>query len=153
MKPDHKYPIGARHASELAKLTTGMLVGILALMTFLLSVGLTHPKVLMEVFIYASFICIGLSLIVYEIGSLLGAKVMQLAAETAPKEAEAAKRLKAKQDQTTKSLKTVHLIQRLLFILTVIAVVGFGISAIALFFPAAQASSPAASAAAGSATP
>jgi len=83
---------------------------------------------------------------------MLGAKAMRLAAQTAPKGTDEAKKFKASQTSTTKWHGVMRVIQRVLFVLTVITVVGFGMSAIQLFFPAAAAatqSAPASSSATG----
>ena len=136
MSPEHKYPIGSHHSSELAKLTTALLIGLLALMSFLLSVGLQRPKPMINVFIYSSFVCLGLGLLAYELASILGARSRQLADQTAPKGDEA-KTFKSRQAKVVKWARGMRVVQRVLFILSIIAVVGFGISATQLFYPAA----------------
>lgn len=144
MSPEHKYPIGSHHSSELAKLSTALLIGLLALMSFLLSVGLQRPKPMINVFIYSSFVCLGLGLLAYELASILGVRSRRLADQTAPKGGDEATTFKRRQAKAAKWDSGMRVVQRVLFILSIIAVVGFGISATQLFYPAAA---PAASSA------
>jgi vacuolar-type H+-ATPase subunit I/STV1 len=130
---------GSKHSQEIAKLTTGLLIGILALMTFLLSVGLQHPKTDIEIFMYGSLGTLGLGLLAYEIGSMLKMRAKMLGAKAAPKDKEAAAALKTKQESAQKTVMVAYVIQRVIFILSIIAVVGFGVVATELFFPAAVA--------------
>ena len=138
---DHPYHV-SRHASERARLTTIFLVGVLALQTFLLSVGLSHPKKTIEFFIYASYIVLGLGLLVYEFGNIAADRAKTLAAADVPKDEAKKKALAAKQAGAIKTAGALRRVQQGIFILSIIAVVGFGISTISLFFPATSSATP-----------
>ncbi len=114
-----------RYYSELARLSTWLFIGVLALMTFLLTVGLQHPQKPFSEFVYASLIVLPLGLLFYVLGQMI----------------------QMRQDGVSKKssmdawLKAVRMLQQLLFILSLVAVTGFGIVAAHIFFAPPAASS------------
>lgn len=116
------------HYSDMAKMSAGLLVGVLALMTFLLSVGLQHPKPMIRSFLYASFIALGLTLLVYQLGCLLEARAAAKAHGAA-----------AEVTSSRRSLAMVRVLQQFVFAVAIIATVGFAIAASQLFFVTPQA--------------
>ena len=113
--------------ADMAKITAGMLVGVLALMTFLLSVGLQHPKPLIRNFLYVSYATLGLSLLLYQVGVLFESRVSKKHAATDGKVAE-----------SRRQLGVVRVLQQLVFAAAVISTIGFAIAASQLFFVTAQ---------------
>ena len=122
---------GARHYSQLASITTGLFVGVLALMTFLLTAGLQHPQPLFSWFIYISLIALPLNLIVFTIGHSIQQQAM-----SAPESKE-----KDKGTSNWTGLRIVRLIQQIIFVLSIIAVTGLALVAAHIFFTPAPAAS------------
>src|SRR5476651_1894151 len=71
--------LNSRLYTELARFTTGLFVGALALMTFLLSVGLQHPKTTIEVSIYVTFVTLALALLAYVLSSVAESQYLTIA--------------------------------------------------------------------------
>ena len=114
----------SHHYTDMAKITAGLFVGVLALMVFLLSVGLQHPKPMIRGFLYTAFVSLGLSLLAYQIGVMVESRATAKGADASG----------------AKSLAAVRMIQQLIFAVAVISTVGFAIVASQLFFvPAAAA--------------
>ena len=118
--PAHTY-------TDLAKISAGLLIGVLALMVFLLSVGLQHPKPMIRSFLYISFVALGLNLLLYQLGTLIEGK---LGAKGTGPEAAASSR---------QTLGVVRVLQQLIFAVAIIGTVGFALSASQLFFVTPQA--------------
>jgi hypothetical protein len=131
--------LNSRLYTELARFTTGLFVGVLALMTFLLSVGLQHPKMDIEVSIYAAIITVALSLLSYVIGAVYDARYVARAAGLADLKKEDLAKATAETDKAHKALRMWRMVQLTLFILSVIAVAAFALTSVQLFFPAAAA--------------
>jgi multisubunit Na+/H+ antiporter MnhC subunit len=112
----------SHHYSDMAKITAGLLVGVLALMTFLLSVGLQHPKPMIRNFLYVSFVALGVSLIFYQIGTFFEARAMA----------------KGSKPSTRRQLGVVRVLQHVVFATAIVATIGFALSASQLFFVTAQ---------------
>lgn len=125
----------ARIYSELARITTGLLVGVLALMTFLLSVGLQHPKTTIEVSVYASFVTLGLGLLAYVWVALAESRHLSKSAVLVDLKKEELDKAHAEADKALKNLQLARQVQVVLFVLSVIAIVAFAIFSIQLFFP------------------
>ena len=131
---------GQQYYSELARTSSFLLVGTIALMTFLLSVGLQHPKVDLSIFLYSTLVILGLNLVAYVLGHLMHERVMMKAmAIESTKDKNELEVLTTAKKQAHKQLKVMRVVQQVLFILGVIAVVGFAIIASQLFFAAATA--------------
>ncbi len=105
-----KTPTTSGYFLELARLSTGMLVGVMALMTFLLTVGLQHPQKPFEPVFYATVTLLGLSLVLYAANNALQTKI------------------------PVKVLRILRLLQQVIFILSVIAVVALMIVSSRIFF-------------------
>jgi len=128
-----KYHAKHRYYSELARLTTGLFVGVLALMALLLTVGLSHPDKAFKYFVYTSLILLPACLLAYAIGQailqMMWSKKSETKADAKPDTKSAGK---------WRALKITRAIQQILFILAVISVAGLAL-ATAHFFFAAQA--------------
>jgi|GEM_PF-6161733 len=121
--PHTHHDAGAHHYSEIARITTGLFVGVLALMTFLLTAGLQHPQPLFSWFIYISLIALPLNLIVFTLAHSLQQKALTGADP------------KAKADAGSWSgLRATRLIQQIIFVLSIIAVTGLALVAAHIFF-------------------
>lgn len=121
----HKFS-SSRHYSEIARITAGLFIGVLALMTFLLTAGLQHPQNLFSFFVYASLVALPLGLVAFTIGHSV--QQMSKPAEINPK---------AKGDtqpSTWTALKITRLIQQLLFVISIIAVTGLALVSAHIFF-------------------
>ena len=105
-----------RYFSELARLNTWLFLGVMALMTFLLTVGLQHPQKPFSAFIYSCLIILPLGLLVYVIGQ--GMQMMK---------------------KQSNWLGAVRALQVLLFVLGLVAVAGFGLVSAHIFFAPAPA--------------
>ena len=123
--------------ADMAKIAAGLLVGVLALMVFLLSVGLQHPKPLLRSFLYASLIALGLNLLFYQLGVMLEAR--HAAKAHAVKDAVDEAAAKTVAGSARRTLGAVRIVQQLLFALAIVATVGFAIEASQLFFVTAAA--------------
>ena len=121
MKSKHKY------YSELARITTGLFVGILALMAFLLTVGLSHPDTTFEFFVYASVVLLPLSLLMYVISQSMFQMALAKKFDTPNKKSED---LSGK----FKAVKLFHVLQQLLFVLGLVAVTGLAMATAHFFF-------------------
>lgn len=126
----------AHNYADMAKISAGLLVGVLALMVFLLSVGLQHPKPMIRSFLYLSFAALGLNLIFYQIGCLVEAKAA--AKQAAVKDAVDADAAKAEAAKSRRSLGAVRVIQQIIFTLAIVGTVGFALAASQLFFVSVQ---------------
>src|SRR5579872_3559408 len=143
-KSGHKFA-HLHYYSELTRISAWLFIGVLALMTFLLSVGLQHPKVDLTVSLYSSIIVLALSLIMSVVshgchGLLIGAKIkLDVATDK-----DAQKRLQAKVTRASRALRISQLSQQVLFVLSVIAVASLAVTAVQLFTAAASTTSAAA---------
>jgi hypothetical protein len=117
--PHTHHDAGAHHYSEIARTTTGLFVGVLALMTFLLTAGLQHPQPLFSWFIYIALIALPLNLIIFTIAH----SVQQSIATPDPK---------ASGGWT--GLRIIRLIQQIIFALSIIAVTGLALVSAHIFF-------------------
>lgn len=100
-------PMVVHYYTELARISAGLFVGVLATMTFLLTVGYSRPHDVFAWSLYASIGILGLSLVSYVFGHM---------------------------SRGGKGLHMIHLIQQVLFVLGVIAVVVMALSAANFFF-------------------
>jgi hypothetical protein len=128
---------GAHHYSDMAKMSAGLLIGVLALMVFLLSVGLQHPKPLLRSFLYVALASLGLSLLFYQLGVLVEGSF--LAKGHAAHKALDHKDSSEKVAKSRRTLGATRVVQQLIFAIAIIATVGFAIEASQLFFVTAAA--------------
>jgi hypothetical protein len=109
-KESNKNLVSTGYFLDLARMSTGLLVGVLALMTFLLTVGLQKPVKPFEPVFYATVTLLGLNLVLYAVSNGLQTKV------------------------PAKTLRVIRLLQQLVFVLGVIAVVTLMIVSSRIFF-------------------
>jgi hypothetical protein len=132
--------------TELARIIGTMFIGLLALMTFLLTVGYSRPHAMFAWSLYASIITFGLSLLAY-----MGGRFFRVQADTRRWELKAvtddAKKTKAltrKFETAQKELKVAHVIQQLLFVAAVIAITCLALATAHFFFALAASAAQAA---------
>lgn len=111
----------ARYYLELARMTTGLLIGVMALMTFLLTVGLQHPQKPFAAIFYTTVGLLVANLLVFVGGQ--SANQMALTATT---------------DAKAKSGKVwagrMQMLQQLLFVASILAVLALIIVSAHIFF-------------------
>ncbi|MBW4061148.1 hypothetical protein HJC99_01060 [Candidatus Saccharibacteria bacterium] len=115
----------SHHYSDMAKISAGLFIGVLALMVFLLSVGLQHPKPLIRDFLYIALVALGLNLLFYQLGQIMEAAAI------------AKSKTSADGAKARHTLGGVRIVQQLIFAVAIVATVGFAIAASQLFFVAA----------------
>lgn len=146
-----QHQLANRYQLELARISAWLFLGVLALMTFLLTVGLQHPQPMFSYFCYASLIILPLNLLIFAITNML-----PMPAETTMKADDKKVEDKVEDDdekpaKKTKSskqvagslawIKALRLTQQLLFILSLVAVTGLSLVSAHIFFaPPAAAS-------------
>jgi hypothetical protein len=128
--------------SELIRIVTGMYVGVLALMTFLLTVGFQRPHDNFKYALYTTITVLTLNLLAYLAGHMFFLKHM-----TTPKDAIAEDKKDKDKDNQSDSAKSVsaweksrrqlrvmRLIQQVLFVLAVLSVAWLAIATAQFFF-------------------
>jgi uncharacterized membrane protein len=122
----------AQYYTELNRIISMLFVGVLALMTFLLTVGVQRPHASFKWALYSTIVVLSLNLLAYVAGHISHTEL--LAKAEADKGLEAARR----------RLKVVRMVQQALFILAVISIAWFAMSAANFFFsiPAQPAGAP-----------
>lgn len=130
------WPLNHQFYAELIRINSWLFVGLLALMTFLLSVGLQRPKVNFSSFLYASIIASGLNFILYLVGqmALESYHTRALAAEAPSLKGDDVKAAVAKRDRAFMTLRVARVVQQVVFVAAVVAVAGLAIVAARLFF-------------------
>ena len=145
MRANHQ---DSKFYGELAKVTALLFVGTLALMTYLLSVGLQHPKVALSRALYASFGALAAGLVMFAVGHVFRneADLKLMTVEHPSAKGEELTKLWEAAFTATARLRIVRLIQVLVFVIAVIAVAYFAFTASKLFFDiaATQSAAPAA---------
>jgi hypothetical protein len=131
-----------RYYSDLSRLSTGMFASVIVAITFLLLAGLRTPHVLLLVFMYSALGAFALTILTYVVMQMLRAKLMmkKMACEKAKEEgADNLERLEGEKAQAKKWVKVSGMVLQVLFVLGLIAIVGFSIEVSMLFFvPTAQ---------------
>ena len=122
-----------RYYLELARMTTGLLIGVMALMTFLLTVGLQHPQKPFAAIFYTCVSLLVVSLLVFVMAQ--SASQMALTAET-----------DAKVKSAQVWAKRMRMLQQALFILSILAVLALILISAHIFFAPPAASTGAAAA-------
>ena len=120
--------MAGRYYLELARMTTGLLIGVMALMTFLLTVGLQHPQKPFAAIFYTCVSLLVVSLLVFVMSQSAGQMALTATSEAKAKSAEVwAGRMR--------------MLQQILFVLSVLAVLALIIVSAHIFFapPAAPA--------------
>jgi len=125
-------PIKSKHRyySELARLTTGLFIGVIALMTFLLTVGFSHPDKPFEYALYSSIVILPLGLLAYVIGQALHQMLWMKSIDATIKKKD------SKIEGKLKALRVTRAIQQILFVLALVAVTGLALSTAHFFFAA-----------------
>jgi hypothetical protein len=153
MGPGHQYFV------ELTRIVTFLFVGVLALMTFLLTVGFQRPHADFSYAMYTAIIVLSLNLVAYAVGHMFFMNVM---ANRPTVEAEVAVDDKVKDDKddsdvvkssstSSKSkfeaakarLRVMRVIQQVLFLAAVLAVAWLALATAHFFFTIPAASSAA----------
>ena len=123
-KPERHVHMGGDHFySEIARIVSTLFVGVLALMTFMLTVGVQRPKGLFAPSLYAAIVTLSLNLLAFVFGQLFVDMAKQ--AKYGP-----AKKLVA----ARKRLRMMRFLQMLLFILAVLSVAFLAYAASQFFF-------------------
>lgn len=112
--------------NELNRVISVLFVGVLALMTFLLTVGLQRPHGMFKNALYTAVVLLPLNLLAYVFGHLFAAQAEE--AKFAA-DGDAAKVVSAR-----KRLRVIRFIQQVLFMLAVLAVAWVAFSAAQFFF-------------------
>ena len=123
-----------KHYTELARITAWLLVGLIALMTFLLAAGLQHPQKWFSLFIYTSIVTLPLGLIAFTVGHSLQQRVSDQSGVDDNKSDLIAK--------SRKQLRLFRYFQQLLFILGVLSITGLALVSAHIFFTPAPAPAP-----------
>lgn len=149
MPEKHDHPAGPKHGqshlgelyySELNRVIAILFAGILALMTFLLTVGVQRPHQGFSWALYSAIIVLSLNLIAFMAGHMFHGEYVAAAvaadggAEVKDDDEDGKKALDAKRVAALKRLKMVRLVQQALFIVGVACVAWFAISAAHFFF-------------------
>jgi len=102
-------------------MTTGLLIGVMALMTFLLTVGLQHPQKPFAAIFYTCVSLLVVSLLVFVMSQSAGQMALTATDEAKAKNAEVwAKRMR--------------MLQQILFVLSILAVLALIIVSAHIFF-------------------
>lgn len=115
---------GSKYYSDLAKITAGLLIAILALMTFLMLAGLQRPAANFELQLYLSIVTLGLSLSLYVLGNILNEQMLTTTETTD----------KSRRENAFMKLRAARFIQQLVFVLSVVFVVWFAVMVARIFF-------------------
>jgi len=135
-----------QYYTELIRIATGLFVGLLALMTFLLTVGFPRPHAFFAWALYASIITLGLNLIAYVLGNFFHAQCRSrhLAIKTAQDEGKDLVALKGDWERDRNRLKVTRLAQQILFVVAVVAITCLALATANFFFAIPPTTSPAA---------
>lgn len=140
-----------RYHTEVARFSTWLSSSIIITIAFLLLGGLHTPKPLLLVFMYTALSSLALSMVAYLAAHMCNAQLVaaKLSYEVAQLDAKAKKatpKLEKAIQSWRSGLKAAQWAQQILFIIGLIAVVGFAIEVSLLFFtvPAAPAPAPSA---------
>jgi len=127
-------PLTGHYYSNIASISALLLVALLAMTTFLLTAGLQHPRLFFTIVFYLALGSLGLNLILYAVGMLLNGDQPGAAKPQLP---------------------MLRYFQQGVFILSIVALIGFAVATSMLFFgpisSGSSSSTPAAAAAAESA--
>src|SRR6185312_7881152 len=121
-KPFH-HMVEGHYYNELIRIVTILFVGVLALMTFLLTVGLQRPHGMFKEALYTAVVILPLNLLAYVFGHLFAEQTKEAVAVSDAKATAARKRL-----------RVMRFVQQLLFLLAVLAVAWLAFAAAQFFF-------------------
>ncbi len=127
--------LSASYYSELVRLSTWLLAGVLALMTFLLTVGYQKPHHDFSYALYASIVTLGLNLLFYVVGNLAHDNYLSRVAKAAAnKDKDKDKAVEASKNNAAVLLKVTRVLQQLVFVIAVVAVAALAIYTANFFF-------------------
>ena len=133
--------LNAKYYSELVRLSTWLLTGVLALMTFLLTVGYQKPHHGFSYSLYAAIIALALNLFFYVVGTLAHDNYLSTSAKAdANKDKDKAEAVLARKKSAGTLLKLTRGLQQLLFVVSIVAVAALAIYTANFFFAIATAS-------------
>lgn len=124
-----------RYYLELARMSTFLLVGVMALMTFLLTVGLQHPQKPFAPIFYTTVSLLVVNLILFVITEMIAHSIWNL------------DEMHEKFGAAQKMLNRLRMLQQFIFVLSILSVLALIIISAHIFF--APPAAPAAGAAAG----
>jgi small-conductance mechanosensitive channel len=137
-------PHGDRFYTELNRIVAWLFVGMLALMTFLLTVGYNRPHKFFAWSLYSSIVILALNLVAYVAGhafhSVSHAKRQALLA--AEESHDELNKLRKDSENARKRIRIVRIVQQVLFVVAVVAVACMALAVANFFFtiaPATQA--------------
>lgn len=113
----HPHPGGHHVYGEMARIVTALFVGVLALMTFMLTIGVQRPHGQFQMALYTTVVLLPLNLLVYVFGQLFDMQVKEAGSESA-----------------AKRLRLVRYAQQLLFVLALLAVAWLTFTVAQFFF-------------------
>ena len=122
---------GGDYYTELIRIIAGLFVGVLALMTFLLTVGFQRPHVDFAWALYASIATLGLNLVGYVAAHMFAPKCLPRPVDA---DGNALEKYDVACKRVSKRRKAVQLVQQLLFILAVLSVTWLAVSTAHFFF-------------------
>lgn len=132
--------LNAKYYSELVRLATWLLTGVLALMTFLLTVGYQKPHHNFSYALYTAIVALGLNLIFYLVGNLAHDNYLSNLAKAADnKDKDKADAVASSKKNAGTLLKVVRVLQQVLFVVAVVAVAALAIYTANFFFAIATA--------------
>jgi hypothetical protein len=155
--PDHdKFDYGHKphHAmdpyyNELIKIISILFVGVLATMTFLLTVGFQRPHAMFSYALYAAIVTLGLNLLAYVAGHMMAVAHHALKPDTSVKHEVKEDKDEDKKDSEDKAagvapvsaweksrrrLMVMRMVQQVLFVLAVLSVVWLALATAQFFF-------------------
>jgi hypothetical protein len=132
----HSHPHDEHYYTELIRIVTGLFVGLLALMTFLLTVSLPRPHAFFAWSLYASIIIIALNLIAYVIGNGFRSRSQFLHSlvKTAQDEGKDLSTLNGDWKQARNRLKVARIVQQVLFVAAIVAITCLAMATANFFF-------------------
>jgi hypothetical protein len=122
---------GGNYYTELIRIITGLFVGVLALMTFLLTVGFQRPHADFAWALYATIIILPLNLVAYVAAHIFAPKCSPQSVESTEENTQKDKDSSAR---ARKRRKIIHIIQQVLFIAAVVAITWLALSTAHFFF-------------------
>jgi len=126
--------------SELMRMVTMMFVGVLALMTFLLTVGVQRPHADFSYALYTAIIALSLNFVAYVAAHIfyldvVGQKQAEIASdEKGKKDKDDKKGEKTKLDKAKGRLRVMRVLQQVLFVAAVCAVAWLALATAHFFF-------------------
>jgi len=125
---------GRMYYTELIRVVSILYVGVLALMTFLLTAGLQKPHADFSYALYTSIVVLALNLVAYVAGHMARAQFDANCVAADNGEGSELKALEDKRDSSKRMLKSIRIVQNILFVVAVIAVTWLALATAQFFF-------------------